>query len=394
MATKKQCEEYASEIQAHENGDVLRGMVRTMLQELIEEEMSYHVGAGHYERSGERVGHRNGYKGRKLKTRVGEISLDIPQVRSGEPYHPSMFARWQRSERALLVACSEMYFMGVSTRRVSRVLEEMSGFSLSAATVSRVAAELDEQLQEFRERRLDHHVWPYLVVDACYLKVRRGKRIVPVAVLVVGGVNEQGEREILSWALGDTESEETWSQVFRDLKRRGLNGVELLVSDGHEGIQAAAAKQFPAVAWQRCWVHFLRNCMKKVSYKNYRALIDGLKALRRIEDAALRRQEVDAFADQWEKVSEKLARQIREQFEECMAVSELPPEHRRKLYTTNLLERVMEEIKRRTKVVGIFPNDASCDRLVGARLIELHETWQCARARYVNMDLLSEANKL
>ena len=244
MATKKQSEEYASEIQAHVDGDVMRGMVRTMLQELIEEEMSYHVGAGPYERSGERVGHRNGYKGRKLKTRVGEIPLAIPQVRSGEPYHPSMFARWQRSERALLVACSEMYFMGVSTRRVGRVLEEMSGFSLSAATVSRVAAELDEQLTEFRERRLDHHVWPYLVVDACYLKVRRGKRIVPVAVMVVGGVNEQGEREVLSWVLGDSESEETWSQVFRDLKRRGLNGVELLVSDGHEGIQAAAAKQF------------------------------------------------------------------------------------------------------------------------------------------------------
>lgn len=226
MATQKQSEEYASEIQAHANGDVLRGMVRTMLQELIEEEMSYHVGAGHYERNGERIGHRNGYKGRKLKTRLGEIPLAIPQVRSGEPYHPSMFSRWQRSERALLVACSEMYFMGVSTRRVGRVLEEMSGFSLSAATVSRVAWELDEQLAEFRERRLDHHVWPYLIVDACYLKVRRGKRIVPVAVMVVGGVNEQGEREVLSWFLGDSESEEKMGMRESRLRRQS-NSPEL-----------------------------------------------------------------------------------------------------------------------------------------------------------------------
>jgi transposase-like protein len=394
MATKKQCDEYAAEIQAHVDGDVLRGMVRTMLQNLIEEEMTQHIGAGAYERSPERTMQRNGYKPRKVKTRVGEIALDIPQVRCGEPYHPSMFARWQRSERALLVACAEMYFLGVSTRKVVQVLEEMGGFSLSAGTVSRIAMELDEPLAEFRERRLDGHVWPYLVVDACYLKVRRNKKIVPVAVLVVAGVNELGDREILAWRLGDTESEETWGEVFRDLKRRGLKGVELLVSDGHEGIQAAAAKQFSGVAWQRCWVHFLRNAMKKVSYKHYPVLLKELRALYKIENAALRVQEVEAFAQRWEAVSEKLARQVREQFEECVTVEDLPPEHQRKLRTTNLLERVMEEIKRRTRVVGIFPNDAACERLVGARLVEIHEDWEMAQKAYLNMELGLTTTKL
>lgn len=392
MAPKKQCEEYASEIQAQVDEDVLRNMVRTMLQSVLEEEMEQHVGAARHVRSAERVAHRNGYKPRMIKSRVGEIELEVPQVRSGEPYHPSMFGRWQRSERALLVACSEMYFMGVSTRKVSAVLEKMSGFSLSATTVSRVAMELDAQIAQFRERRLDHHTWAYLIVDACYLKVRRNKRIVSMAVLVVGGVNELGEREILTWQVGDVESAETWGDVFRELKRRGLGGVDVVVSDGHEGIQAAVLKHFAKASWQRCWVHFLRNAMKKVSYKHHRALVDELRAVRQIEDAALRSQEVAELADRWEKVSEKLARQIRDQFEETMAVSHLPSEHQRKLYTTNLLERIMEEIKRRTQVIGIFPNEASCDRLVGARLMELHEDWQCTSRRYLNMELTKNAN--
>jgi transposase-like protein len=392
MATKKQCEEYASEIQAAVDGDLLRNMVRTVLQSVLEEEMEHHVGAARHVRSSERVAHRNGYKPRTIKSRVGEIELDVPQVRGGEPYHPSMFARWQRSERALLVACAEMYFLGVSTRKVSDVLEKMGGFSLSATTVSRVAMELDEQIAQFRERRLDHHTWAYLIVDACYLKVRRGKRIVSMAVLVVGGVNEQGEREILTWRVGDVESEETWGEVFRELKRRGLSGVERVVSDGHEGIQAAVAKHFLGTSWQRCWVHFLRNAMKKVSYKHYHALLDELRAVRRIEDADLRAQEVAALADRWEAVSEKLANQIRDQYEQTMSVSDLPSEHQRKLYTTNLLERVMEEIKRRTHVIGIFPNEASCDRLVGARLMEIHEDWQCSSRRYLNMELVNHAN--
>lgn len=393
MATKKQCEEYAAEIQAgNVDGDLLRNMVRTVLQSLLEEEMEHHVGAARHERSSERVAHRNGYKPRTIKSRVGAITLEVPQVRGGEPYHPSMFARWQRSERALLVACAEMYFLGVSTRKVSDVLEKMGGFSLSATTVSRVAMELDEQIAQFRERRLEHHTWAYLIVDACYLKVRRGQRIVSMAVLVVGGVNEQGEREILTWRVGDVESEQTWGEVFRELKRRGLHGVERVVSDGHEGIQAAVAKHFLGASWQRCWVHFLRNAMKKVSYKHYRALLDELRAVRRIEEAGLRAQEVSALADRWASVSEKLAHQIREQYEQTMTVCDLPSEHQRKLYTTNLLERVMEEIKRRTQVIGIFPNEASCDRLVGARLMEMHEAWQCASRRYLNMELVDHAN--
>lgn len=390
MASKKQSEEYSQEIQAYVDEDLLRNMVVTMIQQVIEEEMEQHIGAGRHERIESRVGHRNGYKPRTLKTRVGPLSLNIPQVRSGDPYHPSMFARWQRSERALLVACAEMYFMGVSTRKVSDVLEKMGGFALSATTVSRVAMELDARITQFRERRLAHHTWPYLVVDACYIKVRRGKRIVSAAVLVVGGVNEQGAREILTWRLGDVESEETWSEVFRELKRRGLKGVQVVVSDGHEGIQAAVAKQFIGASWQRCWVHFLRSVAKKVSYRQSKAVLGDLRALRHIEDDSLRAQEAVALCERWGKVSPKLICPISEQFEETMAVSAWPVEHQRKLYTTNLLERVMREIKRRTRVVGIFPNDAACDRLVGAQLMEMHEDWECSSWSYLNMDLLKE----
>ena len=393
MATKKKSEEYESEIQVAADEDVLREMVRTMIQSVMEEEVGVHVGAGRHERNTERVAYRNGYKPRTINSRVGKIALEIPQVRGSEPYHPSMFARWQRSERALLVACAEMYFAGVSTRRVSDVLEAMGGFSLSASTVSRVAMDLDGQITQFRERRLDHHTWRYLVVDACYLKVRRDGRIVSMAVLVVGGVNEQGEREILTWRMGDVESEATWGEVFRELKRRGVSGVEVVVSDGHEGIQAAVAKHFIGASWQRCWVHFLRAAMKKVSYKHYVELLDTLRAARNIDDLPLRLQEVEALAQQWGAVSAPLGKQIRDQFEETMTIAGLPSEHRRKLYTTNLLERLMEEIKRRTQVVGIFPNEAACDRLVGARLMEIHEDWQCAPRRYLNMELTNGANE-
>jgi transposase-like protein len=384
--TNQKCDGYLDEIQERLDGDLFKAMLETMAQRLMEEELARHVGAQRHERTEERRGHRNGYKPRSLKTRVGELSLQVPQTRGVEPYSPMLFAKWERTERALLVACAEMYFMGVSTRKVKRVLEKMGGFELSASTVSCVASDLDEQLNEFRRRRLDAHTWPYLMVDATYVKVRKKGRTADQAVLVVAGVNDDGRREILTWRLADVESEDTWSEVFRELKQRGVNGVQWLVSDGHAGIRAAVRTQFTGVAWQRCWTHFMRNALAKVGHKHKAVFAKELIAARKFDDVKTCLMEAECVAQRWQKEYPRAAGQIRAQFEETLAVHDLPQEHRRRVYTTNIMERLMREIKRRTNVVGIFPNELSCDRLVGAHFLERDETWQCEPMRYLVMD--------
>jgi len=389
--TKHKCDGYLDEIQERMDGDVFKAMLEVMAQRLMEEELALHVGAERHERTRERRGHRNGYKARSLKTRMGELELQVPQARGVEPYSPMLFAKWERSERALLVACAEMYFMGVSTRKVKKVLQKMGGFELSASTVSCVAQELDDKLAEFRNRRLDDHVWPYLMVDATYVKVRKKGRVVDQAVLVVAGVNGAGRREILTWRLADVESEDTWTEVFRQLKHRGVNGVQWLISDGHEGIRAAVRTQFAGVAWQRCWTHFMRNALAKVAHKHKNAFAKELIAARKFDEVETCLMEAERVAERWEKDYPRAAEQIRAQFEETLAVHDLPQEHRRRVYTTNIMERLMKEIKRRTRVVGIFPNESSCDRLVGAHFLERDETWQCERMRYLVMDHLEHA---
>ncbi len=381
---------YLSEIQEHLDGDMLRTMVEVMARRVMQEELSAHLGAMPHERTGGRRGYRNGYKPRKLKTRVGELEFEVPQARGVEPYSPLFFAKWERSERALLTACAEMYFMGVSTRKVKQVLEKMGGFSLSASTVSCVAQELDEKIAEFRGRRLDGNEWPYLMVDATYIKVRRRGRVVNMAALVVAGVNDDGRREILTWRLAEAESEDTWTEVFRELRQRGVTGVQWLISDGHEGIRAALRTQFSQAAWQRCWTHFMRNALKKVGHKHQKALAKELIAARKFDQVSICMAEAERIAARWEKDYPKAARQIREQFEQTLAVHDLPREHRRRVYTTNIMERIMAEVKRRTNVVGIFPSEASCDRLVGAQLLERHESWQCETTRYLVMDHITQ----
>lgn len=386
--TRKQCAGNWDEIQAGVDGDLFREMLRVMAQQVMEEEIARHLGAGRHERVAERSGHRNGYKRRGLKTRLGELALEVPQARGTQPYSPSLFAKWERSERALLVACAEMYFMGVSTRKVKQVLEKMGGFELSASTVSCVARELDEKLTEFRERRLDGSSWPYLMLDACYIKVRHNGRVVNRAVLVAVGVNAEGRREVLTWRVCERESEETWTEVLRELRRRGVTQVGRITSDGHEGIQAAITTQYPEAFWQRCWTHFMRAALAKVSHKCKGALAKELKAARGHDDLRVCLAEAEGVAARWERSYPRVAAQIRDQFEETLSVHGLPREHQRRVYTTNIMERLMREIKRRTTVVGIFPNDASCDRLVGAQVIEVHERWQTERTRYLLMEHL------
>src|SRR5215210_895165 len=352
----------------------------------MEAEVAAHVGAGPHERSERRRGHRNGTKPRTLLTRVGGLELDVPQVRGCEPYRPGLFNKWQRSERALLVACAEMYFQGVSTRNVREVLGAMCDGEVSAMTVSRVAQELDEKLSSFRSRRLDHTAWSYLMLDARYEKVRVEGKVVSQAVLVVVGFTCEGRREVLDWRVCDSESEQHWGECFRSLKDRGLSGVTLVVSDAHRGIRSAVQRHFQGAAWQRCRVHFKREAMRKVSYKRAGELMKDLAAVfgpwERTE--CLRRGE--EMAAKWEKSCPAVASMIREGLEDCLAVLAFPDHHRRKLASTNLLENLMKRLKKRTKVVGIFPNRQSCERLIGSQLLEVHEDWQAADKAYFNME--------
>lgn len=366
---------------------VLPALLSAICRAAMEQEVSRHVGAGLHERSGSRVGRRNGYKPRRLKTRVGEVELDVPQVRGCEPYHPSLFGRWQRSERALLVACGEMYFQGVSTRNVREVLEAMCGGDVSATTVSQVARELDEKLGQFRTRRLDEHEYPYVKVDARYEKVRVDGRVVSQAVLVTIGYTGQGRREVLDYRLGDSESERTWAEAFIDLKSRGLKGVRLLVSDAHAGIVAAARRHLQGVAWQRCRVHFMRELARKVSYKNAKGLLAEARAV----FAGATREEclprAEEMALRWEAKNAGVSRLLREGSEDCLAVLGFPEDHRRRLASTNELENLMKRLKKRTRVVGVFPGRPSCERLIGSQLLEVHEQWLTEPVARFNMEL-------
>ena len=368
----------------------MREVIQVICQAAMSQEVEDHVGAQRHERTDERRGHRNGSKPRTLLTRVGELELSVPQVRDCDrgPYHPSLFARWERSERALLVACGEMYFQGVSTRNVREVLETMcEGVELSAMTVSRVAAEIDEKLATFRARRLEGHAYPYLKVDARYEKVRVEKRVISQAVLVVMGFTHEGKREILDWRLADSESESSWSTLFRELKDRGLNGVELLVSDAHAGIMAAATRHLQGVAWQRCQVHFKRELLKKVSYKRSKELMADVKAIFRGDDAAECLRRGEEVASKWEKISASVSKMLREGLGDCLTVLSFPEDHRMRLTSTNMLESLMKRLKKRTRVVGVFPNRASCDRLIGAQLLEVHESWMADRNTTFNMEV-------
>lgn len=365
--------------------DGLKRLLEHLLNETMQAEVAEHLGADRHERSGQRRGHRNGYKSRTLKTRVGELELDVPQVRACEPYHPSMFARWQRSERALLVACAEMYFQGVSTRNVRQVLEAMCDGEISSTTVSRVAQELDEKLLAFRHRRLDATDWPYLHIDARYEKVRVAGRVVSQAVLVAVGFTSEGRREVLDWRVADSESEATWGELFRQLKDRGLRGLHLVTSDAHKGIVAAMRRHFQGVAWQRCRVHFKRELGKKVSYKVLKELMADLVVVFEPEERVecLRRR--DEMAAKWERRYPKVSAMLREGLEDCLAVLDFPEHHRKRLRSTNMLENLMRRLKKRSRVVGVFPSVSSCDRLLGAQLVEVHEQWAVEAMPYFNM---------
>ncbi len=363
--------------------DFLRLIVERVVQGVLEAEMTAHLHAESYERSAERRGYRNGYKPRQLNTRVGALTLQVPQDREGA-FSTQLFARYQRSEKALVLALMEMYIEGVSTRKVREVTEVLCGTGFSKSLVSELAGQLDEDLGAWRNRPLTETTYPYLSVDARYEHVRQDGRIVSQGALIVVGVRSDGHREILAVTVADTESEATYHHLFADLTARGLSGVRLVTSDAHKGLKAAIGRHFQGASWQRCQVHFARDLIGMVGAGRRGELAADL---REIFAATTREQALltaETVAARWESSHPAVARLLDDGSEDCLACLAFPSAHRARLRTTNGLERLNEEIKRRTRVVRIFPNPEACLRLVTALCIEQSEEWVSGR-RYLDI---------
>jgi len=373
-----------------EDRDMLRELVQQVLQETLEAEMDACVGAARHERTSTRVGYRSGYYTRGLLTRVGPVELRVPQDRQGR-FSTEVFDRYQRSEKAFVAALAEMYVQGVSTRKVKAITEELCGHTFSASTVSRMTKQLDEDLRKFATRRLEEST-PYLILDARYERVRESGHIRSRAVLVAIGVDWDGRRQVLAVELANRESRNSWKDFLGRLKERGLAGVEFVVSDAHEGLQRAIRESLPQSAWQRCYVHFLRNALDYLPRKADDDCLTELRWLYDRRDVSEARVDLAAWLDKWRAKYSKLCDWVEENIEETWTFYLLPRQHHKHLKSTNMLERLNEEIKRRTHVIRIFPNEASCLRLILALAVEKHEEW-IEGTRYLNMAILKEHKK-
>lgn len=380
----------ALEALVSEDRDFMKVLLKEALQEILEGEMTEMLGALPGERTEGRSGYRAGYYGRSLVTRMGKLELRIPRDRNGE-FSTALFERYARSEKALVAALAEMYVQGVSTRKVKAITEELCGHSFSASSISAINKGLDEALDRFANRHLDESV-PYLILDARYEKVREDGVIRSRAVLVAIGVNWEGQRQVLSVELANRESGSSWKAFLIKLKERGLSGVEFVVSDDHAGLKKAISEVLPEAAWQRCYVHFLRNAL---DYLPRKADDDCLQELRWIydrRDIQEAQRDLAAWIAKWSAKYPKLVDWVEENIGETLTFYRLPRAHHKHLKSTNMLERLNEEIRRRTRVVRIFPNAESCLRLVRALCVETHETW-LEDSRYLNMSLLAEQKK-
>jgi putative transposase len=375
-------------LRSEEGADLVRESLRWLVSELMEAEVSELIGARRGERTEDRATHRNGYRSRRWDTRAGEIELQIPKIRQGS-YFPSFLEPRRRSEQALLSVVQQAYVCGVSTRRVDQLVESL-GLRISRSEVSRICAGLDEQVEAFRTRPLEG-AYPYVFLDAKVEKVRDGGRVVPKALVIAHGVHETGRREILSLDVGEAETEAFWTDFLRGLVARGLTGVRLAISDAHAGLKAAIAKVLGA-CWQRCTVHFLRDCLGHAR-RDQHGLLGAV--IRPIFNAASHEEARDRLSEavaHLERRLPKVATMLEAAEDEVLAFYALPVEHRTKIRSTNPLERFNKEVGRRTDVVGIFPDDQSLIRLAGMLCIEQNDEWLVGR-RYLSIESLSELDR-
>jgi transposase-like protein len=383
-------EELLRKAQIEGDVDFLRDGVQVMAQALMELEVTQHVGAEPYERTATRTGQRNGTREREWETRVGTIELKVPRVRDGS-FYPSLLDPRKRMERALVAVVQEAYVQGVSTRRVDDLVKSLGMAGISKSQVSRLCKELDAEVERFRTRRLDGP-YPYVWLDATFLKVRKDGRVVSMAVVIAIGVNERGEREVLGLDVGPSEDGAFWLSFLRSLVARGLSGVRLVISDAHEGLKGAIAAVLHGASWQRCRVHFVRNALATVPKSAQQMVAATIRTVFVQPDAGSARE-------QWERVTEsfrgrfdRVATLMDEAKEDVLAYLAFPQNHWKQVWSNNPLERLNKEIKRRTDVVGIFPNEAAVIRLVGAVLAEQHDEWQVSR-RYFSAESLALLDK-
>jgi len=373
-----------------ENGfESFADVLRILLNEAMKIERDHALGAGLYERTDRRRGYANGYKPKTVDTRIGKLNVDVPQVRGDVEFYPSALERGSRSERALKLAIAEMYVKGISTRRVTDVLEKMCGLDISSTQVSRVAKLLDQQLERWRNRLLGEY--PYLVLDAHYEKVRKNGSVVSCAAFTAIGIDTDGRREILGVSVSLSEAETHWRQFLKALKKRGLSGVKFVSIDDHDGLKAALNAEFTGVIWQRCQCHLQRNAVKYIPMVSMRDQVaEDLRDVFNSKDITCAEERLQKCIEKYSKSAPQLAKWIEENVPEGLAVFALPAKHRKRMRTTNMLERLHEEIKRRTRVARLFPNEASLLRLVSAVEMEISEDW-IAGKRYLDMNVEMES---
>jgi len=371
------------QVLAEHGFDGMAQAMELLLNECMKIERQEALGVGPYQRGEERHGQANGFKPRTIKTRIGPLELAVPQVR-GAKFYPQALERGSRSEKALRLALAEMYVQGVSTAKVSKITEELCGCEISSSDVSRATALLDEELAQWRARPLG--AVKYLLLDARYEKVRHGGRVVDCAVLIAIGVDAEGHRSILGVSVSLSEAEVHWRAFFKSLLERGLHGVELITSDAHAGLKEARRACFHGVPWQRCQFHLLHNALAHVPRQELkREVIDDLQSVLHAADERTAREQLQRVARKYEKSAPALSAWIEENVPEGLAVFALPAAHRQRLRTTNLPERLNRELKRRTRVATLFPNEAALLRLVTAVLIEISEEWETGK-RYVTFE--------